>query len=238
MRKYLTTSLALAAVLLLATSGLALEKTSVQMLDDSHGNDWNAATTVTLAYYNFCQGWIWIWGGWSPGDLTGLCFENCQDGILSGSWLYTVTGAPSGYGFTGSVWVANADANCCVNGVLASQPWLPGSGWAFFTWSSIAVDPRFIIGQTWAAPTGFTALSRLASDHPAAGPTGVAACGVCYPTTRTTHSYYYGAAGATLCPGSVLNDGTCDIEWLNEAIVSCTISVEESTWGQIKALYQ
>ena len=73
--KFLTTSLALAAVLLMATSGLALERTPMQMIDDSRGNDWNAATTVTVAYYNFCQGWIWVWGGWSPGDQCGTAFD-------------------------------------------------------------------------------------------------------------------------------------------------------------------
>jgi len=234
--RFPTASLASAAVLLLAASAPALEKTSVRMLDDA---DWNTGMSVTLAYYNFCQGWIWIWGGWSAGELTGVCFENCGSTLLQGGWLYTSTASCAGYGFTGTTYVTNAGVDCCPTGpVLADHPWLPGSGWNFFTWPNLAVGPRFIVMQQWAAPTGFTALSRIGSDHPAAGATGLAACGLCYPTTRVTHSFYYGFAGATLCPGSVMNDGTCDIEWLNEAVVSCEISVEEATWGEIKALYR
>lgn len=236
MRRYLTISLVLTAALFLATPGVALEKMSVRALDDSRG-EWNNATTVTLAYYNYCTGWIWIWGGWSPGDLTGECFDVCPNGGLISNMLRTRTAAPSGYGFTGTMSIMSADANCCPTGVVASQPWLPLDGWNLYTWN-VPIPPKIIVMLQWAAPSGFTALSRLGSDHPAPGPTGPAACGMCYPTTRVVHSYYYGVAGATLCPGSVNNDGVCDIEWLIDLQLKCSIGVEENTWGSIKNIYR
>jgi len=208
---------------------------ALRMPSDTGGNDWNASTSPCVSYYNVCQGWIWLWSGWSPGDQVGTCVEWYYFGYPPSHWLYTASASPSGYGFTGTISLREADANCCPTTMLASQPWLPGSGWNLFQWSTY-VPSQFIIMERWAAPTGFVAFSRIGSDHPAAGPTGVQACGLCYPLIRQTHSFYYGPAGSTLCPGSALNDGTCDVEWL--VSVACPpVSVEETTWGQIKSLY-
>lgn len=236
MGKTFNAALLLAAMLALATSGFALEKTSERMLDDVR-DEWDSASTFTVAYYNYCTGWIWIWGGWSPGELTGECFDVCPNGGLVSNWLRTRDAAPTGYGFTGTMSIRSADANCCPTGIVASQPWLPGDGWNLYSWN-VPVPQRFIVMLQWAAPPGMTALTRLGADHPAPGPTGNAACGMCYPTTRVVHSYYYGFAGATLCPGSVINDGFCDIEWLIDVQMKCPVGVEESSWSQIKNIYR
>ena len=40
------------------------------------------------------------------------------------------------------------------------------------------------------------------------------------------------------CPGTVLFDGFCDAELAWEIAVTYPVSVEEQSWGGIKALYR
>jgi len=233
-----------ALALLGGTSGLALEKASVPVSLHDERDNWSAgAETVTVAYYNTCQGWTWTWGGWSNHDQTGTCFGPFDGGgLLLYNWMQILYSSPSGWGFTGTISIAAADSQCCPTQALSSVPWVPVSGWSLFNWF-VQVPERFIVMVEWGTPSGFTALSRLHSDHPAAGPTGEAACGICYPTTRVTHSFRYGRAGQTLCPGSRLNDGVCDVEWLIDIAMSpppagVEDGFEEGSWGKIKTLYR
>jgi hypothetical protein len=241
MRKFFLTAFVLAASLAFATSGLALEKTAARMTDDTRPGDWNAGTTCVVAYYNTCTGWVWVWSGWGPSDVIGACFENCCSpnvGILAASWTYVWTAAPSGYGFTGTIAVSSANSQCCPATQLASQTFLPISGWNSYLWNTnIGTGSSFVVSVTHGTTSGSPL--AYASDHPAAGPTGPAACGTCFPDTRVEHSFYYGTPGAPLCPGSSLNDGSlCGAEWLWDAEVVCMVSVEESSFGAIKNLYR
>lgn len=240
MRKYFLTAFVLVAMLAFATSGFALEKTAVRMSADDRLDDWNAGTSCTIAYYNFCTGWVWIWSGWSSGDKVGVGFDNCcesNSATLTGGALFAWTGAPAGYGFTGTIEVTDSDANLCKGATVAAQPYLPVSGWNSYAWG-VQVGANFVIQVTH----GQSALpnpTAYATDHPAAGPTGPVACGTCYPTTRANHSFYYGTAASPLCPGSSLNDGVCDAQLLFSAALVCKpVSVEEETWGGIKSLYR
>jgi hypothetical protein len=239
MRKYFLSAFVLVAMLAFASSSFALEKTAVQMTADDRLGDWNAGTSCSIAYYNFCTGWVWIWSGWSSGDKVGVAYENCcpGDASLTTSWLFAWTGAPSGYGFTGTIEVTNSDAAQCKGAQIASQGYLPASGWNSYGWG-VPVGAFFVIQQTHgnsAVPNP----TSYATDHPAAGPTGPVACGACYPTTRANHSFYYGTANSPLCPGSPLNDGVCDAQMLNSASLVCgDVSVQESSWSEIKGLYR
>ena len=145
------------------------------------------------------------------------------------------TAAPSGWGFTGTIAVTSADVNCCPTAPLASQPFLPITGWNRYVWN-VNVGSSFVItigGLGENTPMAFT------SDRPAAGPTGPAACGFCYPATRVNHSYYYGTINSPLCPGMSLHDGTCAAQWLMDAQLACQpVSLEESSFGSIKGLYR
>jgi hypothetical protein len=240
MRKFFLTAFVLAASLVCATSALALEKTAARLTDDTRPDGWNAGSSCSVRYYNTCTGWVWIWSGWGPGDTIGACFENCcapDGGVLATSWAYVWTAAPSGYGFTGTIAVSTADANCCPDTQLGSQTFLPISGWNSYAWGLNTGAGSFVVSVTHGATSGNPL--AYASDHPLAGPTGPAACGSCFPTTRVEHSFYYGVGGS-LCPGSSLNDGSdCGAEWLWDAELTCIpISVEESSFGQIKNLYR
>ncbi|MGH2570073.1 MAG: hypothetical protein ACRDGR_02525, partial [bacterium] len=182
-----------------------------------HG--WNAGSTCSISYFNTCTGWTWIWSGFGPGDKFGTCFDNCSSsGTLISSSVHVWTAAPSGYGFTGTITVSDADASCCPTTDLSSQTFLPVSGWNQYSWS-VGVSDRFAISITHGPAPG-SPLS-YASDHPLAGPTGPPACGACYPTSRVEHSFFWGTAGSPLCPGSTLNDGSlCGAEWLAIALVA------------------
>ena len=233
MRTLLAPFLALAAVLATATSGPALEKTA-RVFDGEDLGDWNASTTCSVGYYNICTGWIWIWSGFADGEVLGTIYEGCcgSCGALTGTYLYYWTGAPAGRGFTGTHAIYAVDPDDCpVGAALSSQPWMPSSGWNLTLWSGVPVPSRFLIMATIQDDLGFATSVALPSDGPSA-------CGVCYPTTRTTNSYLFGHEDSPLCPGSPLHDGHCYVEWLGNALMSCVDSIEEKSWGAIKNLYR
>jgi hypothetical protein len=244
MRKFFLTAFVLAATLCLAGSSFALEKTSAKLGDDSRPDGWTAASSCYIIYSNTCTGWVWVWSGWGPNDVLGACVQSCCQApdlqtTLDVSWHFVRTGSPAGYGFTGSADVRAADAACCPTGpALASQVFLPATGWNQYLWGT-QVPSSFVVSLT-TGPGTLTNPLALDTDHPAAGPTGPASCGFCFPTNRVSHSFYYGTVSSPLCPGSTLNDGICDAEWRWEFGLSCDtdIAVEESSWGTIKNLYR
>ncbi len=225
-------------LILAASSVGALEKTAVRVTDVERG-DWGAASTISVVYYNFCTGWMWVWAGWSPNDVIGVCYTNPYrppgDTVVSTTWELVYTTAPAGYGFTGIIDVWEGDSNCCAVGHMAGQPFYFYGTWNGHGWG-IPAPEIFLVTVTFGPVPGIP--SGMASDHPAAGPTGPPACGYCYPTPRTCHSYYYGTVTSPYCPGVTLSDGTCCVEWIWDAAVSGPCNVTESSWGNIKALYR
>jgi hypothetical protein len=236
----------LAAVAGLSSPASALEKTLGRLTDDLGG--WRSSMTSTnclVTYYNTCNGWVWIWSGWAPADRIGVCFTSCcapKGAAVDTSYVYFWSGAPAGYGFTGTIGLYAVDANCCPGGTpIASQPLLPVSQWNGVGFTPfVAVPAEFAVMFTFGAAA--SSPIAITSDHPAQGPTGPVACGSgggsCYPATRATHSFYWGPAASPFCPGSALNDGVCDVEWLWDASMHCVVSVESSSWGAIKGLYR
>jgi hypothetical protein len=240
MRKFFMTAFVLAAAMIFATTGLALEKTAARF-DDSRADFWSQDYSCSVHYYNYCTGWIWCWSGWSANEMIGTCFAgpccgpDAVGSTLAVTWLYCCGGSPTGYGFTGSMQIWGADASCNPTGCLAAQPWLLSGGWNMALWG-ISVPSPFIAAYVYSPNQGDP--SAPATDHPAAGPTGPQACGYCYPSPRTTFSFYYGTPTTLLVPGSPLNDGICDSELMFDAGFTCIVGVEESSWGTIKGLYR
>lgn len=239
-----------------ASSASALERTTARVLEKAEV--WQASSSYDIRYYNTCTGWTWVWSGWEGGEEVGVvvnrppdwaaCGEDGQGTLgtllLDGTWIATRSGVPSGYGFTGTISVRNGQG--CSGGVLASQPFLPAApaDWHFTDWGRLAVADWYTVVIQWATPSGYRNPTQLYSDHPAAGPTGPEACGMCYPTTRSTATRYYGVNGS-YCPSGVgLSDGVCDVELLVECSMGCFNPVgvgdrfEERSWGQIKGLYR
>jgi hypothetical protein len=239
MRKYFMTAFVLVAMLVFATSGLALEKTAVRV-NPSDTQGWDAATSCSVFYANTCTGWLWVWSPWSPSDELGVIMDPCcTNGQLTQTQVRMITGSPPGYGFTGTLAVSSVVGGC------------PGVVYQSIPFTPIGGFPGTL--HNWTVPSGpvaftFTVSSQtdpvdplmaIPTDHPAAGPTGPAACGYCYPSTRTIHSFYFGTAG-TLCPGSPFFDGLCNAELYGwGGLFTCPpVSVEETSWGAVKSLYR
>jgi len=190
----------------------ALEKAPRRAPTDDSA--WRSAGTVTIAYYNACTGWTWSWTGFDPGDQVGTVVEAPgPDATLAATGqFYWGPSLPAGYGFTGTIAVTTVDGQQCPDSFLDGQAFLPYQGWNTYSWST-SVPDTFAV--TLILPFG-AADYLLATDHPAAGPTGPPALGVCYPSSRTSHSFVW-RGGA--CPGEPFFDGAGDAELFWEAVV-------------------
>lgn len=236
---------AVTVALVTPSIGLGLERTSVVAPDYGGDDPWRGGATCSVSYWNTCTGWIWVWDGWSPQDVVGVAFETCcgnqETSELTSVGVDAYVGAPTGYGFTGMLAVYDADATLCPTGTaLWSQSWLPTPGATGTGAIPVGVAiPDSNVVVTFTNGTGVGSPLGLVTDHPAAGPTGPQACGFCFPSARTIHSFYFGTPGTVLCPGSTLNDGVCDSEFTWTASFTCTpTSVDQSSWGTVKNLYR
>jgi hypothetical protein len=222
----------------LPTTAAALERTLARSPDE---RDWAASSALcTLTYYNECTGWVWVWSGWDPHERIGVVFEPCcSNAVLVSSSLYVWTSAPTGYGFTGVLTIHEADdAGCAVEPALLGDIFMPRSdGWQTFV-TNLPTPSRYLLSVEFGGTSG-TPIA-LGSDHPAAGPTGPTACGFCYPSNRTTHSFRYGTREAPPCPGLPLFDGVCNAEFLWTATFDCgpSFAIESRSWAAVKALYR
>jgi len=239
MYKLLLSAALLAASLLTASVGHALEKTAMPFKGGDHRDEWATGTqTCTVSYFNYCTGWAWIWYNLPPGDRVGVAFSDCGGACtLGASDMFFWQGALSGYGLTGTIAVYASDDNECPTGPpLASQALLPVTGWNIASWDT-PVPNDFVIVYEFANAT-WPWRPAPVTDHPSAGPTGPQACGTCYPTSRVNHTFLYGSAGSPLCPGSAMSEGVCDSQVLANAYMSCSVPVESRSWAGIKAQYR
>ncbi len=236
-------------VLAVAVPAAALEREAVPMSDGRNNDGWASGFTCSVSYYNTCTGWLWTWSGWSPSETIGMVIESCWPtalgSVLNATNLYAWSGAPSGYGFTGTVSISTVDENDCPAVTLASTPLLPASGnnvslWGLWFPNNGKLVVTYQHSDQAGNPTPLADPTVWPTDHPAAGPTGPAACGTCYPSPRTTHSYDYGTTDSVLCPGSPLNDGVCNAEFLlwAAAVTGVVDYVEPNSWAKVKDLYR
>jgi hypothetical protein len=229
----------LVGIACLATSASSLEKTAVR--SEYGGVAWQATSTTTVAYYNDCTGWLWIWGGWEPQAQLGVWFESPRDqALLTETSLYQYAWTYPGYAYSATVDLFAADANGCPDGgPLASQPYIEVDypwGWVTYPWN-VPVPDQFVLTLTfhhWTPPWS----PEVYTDHPAAGPTGPAACGHCYPTNRVTRSFIYNDGNNQHCPGIRFNDFVCDAELVWTARFNVGVSVASKSWSRIKSLYR
>jgi hypothetical protein len=240
----------LAAALLslaLAATAAALQKTPARAPAEMREDRWLTGGTCSIAYYNLCSGWVWIWSGWDPGERFGIAYgpvRICSDigSVVTDSFLHVMTGSPAGYGFTGTVSVeGNYPDPCPDDPGPYSQPFLPTMGWNHHTWYAPVYQyavVTYTIGPAPGNPCG------ISTDQASAlGPTGEPACGSCFPESRQTHSYRWGTEGSPICPGIPFEDDLCPVELLAaiEGYVydpGGTISVESSSWGKVKSLFR
>ena len=146
--------MAIALVLVLATSAFALEKKAYTMRDD-FGTEPLYDCTMNYYYYTPCPTYSWFWAftGWTPGDVVGSMFQ--VGDISTGTALacdplqcFKVEQIRlldfAGYGtvypglFTVEFGIYCADAQGCPVGeaLWTSGPWETG-----YAWNYIPVDP-------------------------------------------------------------------------------------------------
>ena len=216
------------SILIVATPAATLERQALPFTDAREHGDWSSGASCSVSYFNSCTGWIWVWSGWSPTDRVGMTIDTCcPPGVfeyLTTTNLYAWNGAPSGYGFTGTISIHVADDNGCPTSALESRPLLPASGDNQSAWF-ISTTGRSVVVVYEHADAALPDPIAWVSDHPAAGPTGPTACGTCFPTTRVARSFHFGKATSPLCPGSPPNDGICDAQWYWSASVFCSENI-------------
>lgn len=223
---------------LFTTSATALERVA-RPIEASRPDAWDSGGTATIRYYNLCNGWIWVLGGFPPDAWFGIVVDApSSGGVLGTSWHYVFSGVPVGWGFTGTISVSGVDAADCPAGTpLARQAFAPHTGWNAFSWN-IPVPMRFalhVVARSYGQPTPLA----MGLDHPGPVEGGPPACGSCYPATRVNHSWDWGTTGAPLCPPSpLLFDGWCDAQLLWDCDLGYPSAAGPPTWGQIKALYR
>ena len=247
MRNLLFVLSILLCILLLDVPSSALEKRAVPV-QDGQFNDWNSGSTCRIRYWNICTGWVWCWGPFDDDLRLGVVADRCCEGdttpLLLQTMLFLCSSAPLDYGFTGTIAVHSVDANDCpTSAPIAVQPYCPNSvtpPFSVVSWPGVAVPNRFAVVVTIEEPSypGPPNPALFGTDHPMAGPTGPPACGQCYPANRVTHSYSWGTNFDPLCPGETFNDGLCNAELFWDLDFACTVSVQETSWGSIKALYR
>ena len=231
-----------AALVLLCSPVSALEKRSVPF-DDTRADAWTSGATCRASYYNICTGWVWCWDDFTNEERLGIVVDTCcgpnESAALCQSTHFVCSAPPGGYGFTGTIGVFHVDANDCpVGPPIHSQPYMPSyvmKPFSIVPWGCVPVPSRFALVITLENPFGWPI--SFGTDHPATGPSGPQACGVCYPANRQIHSFRYGNVYTPVCPGSTFNDGVCDAELFWDVDFACTVSLQESSWGSIKALY-
>jgi len=226
---------ALATLLCLHAPVSALERIAARLGPEADRESWSRSATATIRYYNFCTGWSWHWI-LGLESRHGTVFEAPPSANLADSWAL-IGGGPGdcGYGFVGTISVHAVDGqDCPIIPPLASQALcIPsGSTWRLSTWGGLPVPDRFAV----VVETMFG--GWVASDHPSAGPTGPAACGLCFPATRTSHSYFWGTESSPVCPGIQFFDEICDAELAIEVSLQAATAVESRSWGRIKTLYR
>jgi len=219
---------AVALVGLAGNAGGLERRASVPVTDPDVS--WDAASTCAVTYANICTGWQWRWTTDSP-SVYGMVFDPCCDAARLE--ITRMEFGPAQYGFSGTVRVFTADADGCPQAPLAGQG-MSGSGSLSLNWGVECDGPIVVTLEVSYAAYGID----MYTDHPSAGPTGPPALGLCYPSTRVTHSFYYGSRADPLCPGSPLLDGAGPAELRWTATFSCLSPVAPASWGAIKALYR
>jgi hypothetical protein len=151
------TILALALVLVLATSAVALEKKSYQLKED-FGTAPLYDCALNYYYYIPCPTYSWFWSytGWTPGEVIGMCFNigdqgtggyaPCDPSMCQKLEQFRILDF-AGYGtvypglFTVEFDVYCAGEYCCGTAAPYMHLWNSGPLETGYAWNYFVVDP-------------------------------------------------------------------------------------------------
>jgi hypothetical protein len=151
------TLLALALVLVLATSAFALENKAFQVKED-YGTEPLYDCALQYYYYIPCPtySWFWAYSGWTPGDIVGMCFnigdqgtggfDPCDPGMCQRLEQIRILDF-AGYGtvypglFDVEFDVYCAGEICCGTAAPPMHVWNSGRVVTHFAWNYFLVNP-------------------------------------------------------------------------------------------------
>jgi hypothetical protein len=232
----------LAALLLLAPGGASAwpEKSASEHAPDrAHPSTPGIDDNCSLAYYDICSGWIWVWSGGGSVEENGVVFDLATDcgrtpGATcanTGFWWYWRYTAP-GYGWTVTYRLYELDSSYCKTGaavgVLANRD--PVERWNHL--EGLGATPGDFACIAGAIDNG--TLPYLVTDN---GVRNEAAS--CNPEPAEAHSVWYEGPGSGYCPQFPFYDESGPVNILMDADFSCSpTGTEETTWSSLKLLFR
>jgi len=234
--------LALSAVVLAGAAGpaLALEKAPARAPD---APEFVAGTTVEIAYFNVCTGWVWNWSGAPPLATYGVFYHDPgpEDDRLLRTHVFYAQGAPAGYGYTSIARAMGPFEPRCPDGLLDFAFFLPQTGWNTIVWNGdqgIPVEDFFVLVSHSPEPGNPTVIVTEKGEGGGARPGG---CGTCYDADREPFSFQFGQEDVIVCPGLPWHDDSaCPLElvWRSDVRLGSPTSVAAASWGKVKSLYR
>ncbi len=206
-----------------------------------HGSGGGATGICSIAYYNICSGWIWVYSAGVISDEIGVVFdlpndcakvpgESCTNTAFWWYWRYTLPA----YGYTVTYNLYNVDSEYCKTGpslgTLANQD--PLEQWFCFPGLGTTTSDLVAITATWDRGTH----PREATDNNVSNVNAG-----CAPASTTAHSFYFGNSETQYCPPiDAFNDALGPVQLLMDATFSCEepSSTEPASWGAVKSLFR
>ncbi len=197
-------------------------------------------TCGNYRWFNVCSGYIWLYSGWKAGEGVGVLFGGPQQPCVDGGScdentqlkrvIYYFRNAQPGY----------PDSDRRVRLSLDTDQ--DGDGCPEFTIASIAIEPS----ERWncwelggcGVPDRVIARQVQLTDHGPSFATDGPHAEECAPT-GAPQSFYYGINGS-VCQPWVGPAGRRDnfLIWLIYDNLGWPDSVEPTTWGRIKGLFE
>jgi hypothetical protein len=239
--------LTVVAVLAMASTGFALEKTPVMESVPAH--DYSLSQSCSIIYYNGCR-WLWVWSGWAAEDMTGVAYDITEEPTcdqtpscetLDSGYEYFYTAFP-GYGFDGEFMVFDAAGGCVVGDPVASVYADPTRGWNFFDFfPDICLTPflpDFIVLWHWIGGT-YPTYTLDNEYHDLLDPANCPG----WIKRSMQHCFWFGTVGTSfpLCPPSPLQavTGYYD-EAIQDIFILCDgpTATDATSWGGVKAMFK
>jgi len=216
-----------------------IERIAERMADGVHPDMAGINEGCSIAYYNLCSGWIWLWAMGGYEDEAGVVFDLVADcgkapGDLCtniGFWWYWRYTAP-GYCFTITYSLFEVDSEYCkvgsAIGILPNQD--PVERWNYYPGLGSTVSDLVSITGSLDCGTLPMTVTDATARNDAAG---------CNPPPLIHHSVYYGGYETKYCPPHYFADDVGYVNILMDASFSCgTTSTERTSWTSIKSLFR
>jgi hypothetical protein len=247
MKKLILVSLLIVVFTIPATAEVIRDKEAIQETLEPNHPSGGGTGPCSIVYYNLCSRWLWIWSGWGPFDVGGICFDLPNDcGKLPGEtcamthfwWYWRYTQPTYGFTITYDLWEAGADC-CKIHPSLCTIANVdPVERWNFHDECAAAcITTDYAVLTAAFGPAGtlpYWCTTNNNKNYMAPNPCPGY-------TVAPQHSWYYGTVTTQYCPPyDLFNDGWGASNTLMDAGFTCDVGIgsEEASWGEIKGLFK